>query len=131
MVDYLDQHVMPGKLRSGNHDANGWFSTPPVVATVLFGCLAGSWLLSSRRAAVKIGGLIGAGVVLVLLGIAWSWSFPIIKHIWTSSYVLYTAGWNCLLLAAFSGVTLVTVGGVTSAGAAVVNVELNGVRLLF
>ncbi len=101
IVDYLDQHVMPGRLASGNHDANGWFSTPPVVATVLMGALAGAWLLSARTMARKALGLVGVGLGLVALGWLWGLQFPIIKHIWTSSYVLYTGGWSCLLLAFF------------------------------
>jgi predicted acyltransferase len=104
IVDYLDQHVMPGKLRSGNHDANGWFSTPPVVATVLLGALAGAWLLSARSLWRKVLGLLAAGLVLLALGWLWGLQFPIIKHIWTSSYVLYTAGWSCLLLGIFYGI---------------------------
>jgi len=104
IVDYLDQHVMPGRLIDGNQDANGWFSTPPVVATVLLGALAGAWLLSVRSAAQKVMGLFGAGVVLVSLGWLWGHQFPIIKHIWTSSFVLYTAGWSCLLLGLFYGI---------------------------
>lgn len=104
IVDYLDQHVMPGRLASRNHDANGWFSTPPVVATVLIGALAGGWLLSPRPMRRKTLGLVGAGVGLVAAGWVWGLQFPIIKHIWTSSYVLYTAGWSCLLLALFYGI---------------------------
>ena len=95
---------MPGKLRSGNHDANGWSSTPPVVATVLLGALAGAWLLSARSVWRKVQGLFGAGLVLVLMGWLWGLQFPIIKHIWTSSFVLYTAGWSCLLLGIFYGI---------------------------
>ncbi len=104
IVDYLDQHIMPGRLISGNHDANGWSSTPPVVATVLFGVLAGTWLLTSYSAVRKVLGLAAAGAILTALGWLWGRQFPIIKHIWTSSYVLYTAGWSCLLLALFYGV---------------------------
>jgi predicted acyltransferase len=101
IVDYLDQHVMPGRLASGNHDANGWFSTPPVVATVLMGALAGAWLLCPRAMGRKLLGLVGAGLGLVALGWVWGLQCPIIKHIWTSSYVVYTGGWSCLLLALF------------------------------
>ena len=104
IVDYLDQHIMPGKLKSGNHDANGWFSTPPVVATVLLGALAGAWLLSARSVWRKVLALLAAGLVLVALGWLWGLQLPIIKHIWTSSYVLYTAGWGCLLLGLFYGI---------------------------
>jgi predicted acyltransferase len=104
IVDYLDQRVMPGRLASGNHDANGWFSTPPVVATVLLGALAGAWLLSSRSVGCKVLSLAGVGAGLVALGWVWGLQFPIIKHLWTSSYVIYAGGWSCLLLAGFYGV---------------------------
>ena len=101
IVDYLDQHVMPGRLNSGNHDADGWFSTPPVVATVLLGALAGSWLISAGTVRRKTLALLGAGCALTLLGLLWAIQFPIIKHLWTSSYVLFTGGLSCLLLALF------------------------------
>ena len=64
IVDYLDQHVMPGRLDAGIHDAEGWFSTPPAVASVLFGALAGTWLLSAASVRRKVLGLLGAGAVL-------------------------------------------------------------------
>jgi len=35
----------------------------------------------------------------VLAGSVWDWQFPINKKIWTSSYVLYTAGWASIALA--------------------------------
>jgi predicted acyltransferase len=104
IVDYLDQHIMPGKLASGNHDANGWSSTPPVVATVLLGALAGTWLMSVRPVRQKLLGLLGGGLALLALGWLWGLQFPIVKHIWTSSFVLYAAGWSCLLLAIFYGI---------------------------
>src|SRR5262245_32067716 len=104
IVDWLDQHIMPGRLISRNHDANGWSSTPPVVATWLFAALACAWPLSTRSVRDKVLGLLGAGVALVTLGWLWSFQLPIIKHLWTSSYVLYTAGWSCLLLGACYGV---------------------------
>jgi predicted acyltransferase len=42
-----------------------------------------------------------AGVGGIALGYVWSLQFPIIKKIWTSSYVLVAGGWSCLLLALF------------------------------
>jgi len=104
IVDYIDQHIMPGRLASKIHDANGWASTPPVVATVLMGALAGSWLLTAASVARKVMVLLGTGLALVALGWLWGRQMPIIKHLWTSSYVIYTAGWSCLLLGAFYGV---------------------------
>jgi predicted acyltransferase len=74
------------------------------VATVLIGALAGAWLLTKRTVGVKVLALAGVGVVLTALGWLWGRQFPIIKHIWTSSYAIYAAGWSCLLLALFYGI---------------------------
>jgi len=104
IVDYLDQHIMPGRLDAGIHDAEGWFSTPPAVASVLFGALAGAWLLSAASIPRKVMGLFGGGAALVALGWLWGLQFPIIKNLFTSSYVVYTAGLSCLLLGMFYGV---------------------------
>ena len=104
IVDYLDQRIMPGALKSGNHDAIGWCSTPPAIATVLLGALAGAWLLSANSPGRKVAGFLGAGVVLVGAGWLWGLQFPIIKNLWTSSFVLYTAGWSCLLLGVTYGI---------------------------
>jgi predicted acyltransferase len=43
--------------------------------------------------------LLLAGMVSLALGLFWSFSFPINKNLWTSSYVLFAAGWSLLLLA--------------------------------
>ena len=71
-------------------------------STVLIGVLAGHWLKSSRTGLVKAGGLAAAGVVCIVAGFVWGkCGFPIIKHLWTSSMVLYAGGWSLLLLAIF------------------------------
>ena len=44
-------------------------------------------------------GLIISGLVAVALGLLWNLSFPINKNLWTSSFVLYAAGWSLLTLA--------------------------------
>ena len=49
-------------------------------------------------------GLAGAGVLCLLVGTAWGAWFPVIKNLWTSSYVLVAGGWSLLLLALFHGV---------------------------
>jgi predicted acyltransferase len=43
--------------------------------------------------------LLGAGAVLVGLGLLWGLVFPINKSLWTSSYVVFTAGAALLVLA--------------------------------
>ncbi|NCT71416.1 MAG: DUF5009 domain-containing protein [Xanthomonadaceae bacterium] len=74
-------------------DPEGLLSTLPAIATTLLGVRAGSAL---RSAALRALG--GAGVVMVVLGLAWSPLFPLNKALWTSSYALFTAGCATLAL---------------------------------
>jgi predicted acyltransferase len=46
-------------------------------------------------------GLVIAGILSLAAGLLWNLSFPINKNLWTSSYVLFSAGWALLLLALF------------------------------
>jgi predicted acyltransferase len=81
-------------------DPEGPLSTVPAVATVLLGILAGEWVTDQRRALVdRIAGLFGAGALGMLAGSLWGWVFPINKNLWTSSYVVFTAGFACVGLA--------------------------------
>jgi predicted acyltransferase len=74
------------------YDPEGLLSTFPAVATTLFGILTGHWLRSERARFEKVVGMFVAGAVCVALGWAWNPFFPINKALWTSSYVLFTAG---------------------------------------
>ena len=81
-------------------DPEGTLSTLGGVASVMCGVLAGHWIRSSRVASAKVIGLIVAGGVGVALGSWWSHTYPIIKNLWTGSFVLLSAGMACLVLAA-------------------------------
>lgn len=81
-------------------DPEGLLSTLPAIVTVLLGVFAGEWLRSGRNREVITRGLFLAGVVGVVAGMAWNSVFPINKGLWTSSYVLFTAGAGAILLAA-------------------------------
>jgi predicted acyltransferase len=80
-------------------DPEGLLSTIPAIATTLIGVLAGRWLASAHALAERLNGLFVAGAVLTVAGLAWSGVFPINKSLWTSSYVLFTAGIACTTLA--------------------------------
>jgi predicted acyltransferase len=104
LAGYLDRHYLPGKIYKsfyGFGDNEGLLSTIPAVATALLGVLAGHWLLSSRGRWLKAFGLAVAGVACLGLGTLWAREFPIIKILWTSTYVLIAGGWSLLLLALF------------------------------
>jgi predicted acyltransferase len=107
LAGYVDRHFLPGKIFKeyyGYGDNEGLLSTVPAVGTALLGALAGHWLRSGRSGTQKVLGLAAAGAVCLLLGWAWSFWFPIIKNIWTSSFVLFAGGWSLLLLALFYGI---------------------------
>jgi predicted acyltransferase len=101
---YLDRQYLPGEIKKsyyGYGDNEGLLSTIPAVATALLGVLAGHWLLSSRGGWMKALGLVLAGLACLGLGTLWGQVFPIIKILWTSSYVLIAGGWSLLLLSLF------------------------------
>ena len=76
-------------------------STMPVISTVLFGVLTGHWLRSARNPTEKTKGPIWAGISGVVSGVLANFWFPINKLIWTSSFVLLSAGLSWLLLSVF------------------------------
>ena len=62
--------------------------------------MAGDWLRSGRDGNGKTMGLLVAGLVLVVLGLAWGASFPINKSLWTVSFSVFMAGISTILFAA-------------------------------
>lgn len=92
---YLDRRIFGMDhlwAQSRTWDPEGALSTLPAVATVLIGIFAGEWLRSPRPAATRIRGMTAAGAVAIAAGLLWAGVFPINKPLWTSSYVLFTAG---------------------------------------
>jgi predicted acyltransferase len=77
-------------------DPEGLLSTLPAIATGLCGALTGHWLRSRRPARNKIMGLFLFGLLGIAVGALWGLVFPLNKNLWTSSFVLYTAG--CALI---------------------------------
>ena len=89
-------HVWQG---SRTYDPEGPLSTIPAIGTAMLGIMAGRWIASARPLIERIAGLFGAGAIAMMAGLMWNWSFPINKNIWTSSYVLFTAGMACVVIA--------------------------------
>jgi predicted acyltransferase len=105
LVNWFDYHFLPGFRWDKTHDPEGLLSTFPAIATCLLGVLAGEFL---RRQDVlpwkKVVGLLSAGIVLSVVGWSWHTQFPVIKKLWTSSYVLVAGGYSCLLMGLAYGV---------------------------
>lgn len=102
LTSHVDFEFLPGDLWLTYSDPEGLLSTLPAIATCLLGVLAGLWLrrpdTSGRR---KAAGLAAAGVIALEVGLIWALHFPLIKNIWTSSYVLVAGGWSLLMLSVF------------------------------
>ena len=100
LAAWVDRALMNGHLYQGTNDPEGILSTFPAVATALLGIFTGEWLRNGRDRLTHTRGMLGAGVLLTVLGLAWGLAFPINKNLWTSSYVIFTAGTALLLLGA-------------------------------
>ena len=102
LANYFDQQYLLGYKWRGDWDPEGLLSNLTAIATGLLGVFAGLLLyrsdLTKRQ---KVVYLAAAGCGCLLVGWLWGQQFPIIKRIWTSSYVLWTGGWSYLLLALF------------------------------
>jgi len=101
LSSYIDQQLIPGTLYYGYGDNEGLISTLPAICTVLLGVLAGHWLRSDCTGGRKAAVLAVAGLACTAAGYLWGLVFPIVKIIWTSSYVLYSGGLCLMLLALF------------------------------
>ena len=98
LAAWIDSHLVPGRMYEGTWDPEGLMSTFPALATALLGVFTGDWLRSGRDRREIARGMFAAGCCAVLLGYLWNIWFPINKNIWTSSYVVFTAGAALLTL---------------------------------
>ena len=108
MAAYFDRLLLDwSRFGLGNHnwassstwDPEGILSTIPAIGTAMLGILAGRWIGEKRSLEERLLGLFAVGALGMMVGLMWNWSFPINKSIWTSSYVLFTAGMACVSLA--------------------------------
>ena len=98
LAAHLDRKLMSGHLWEGTRDPEGVLSTLPAIATALCGVLTGEWLRFGRSPKQKAAGMLMAGMAGIIAGETWGVWFPINKNLWTSSYVLFTAGCAMLCL---------------------------------
>jgi predicted acyltransferase len=102
LANWIDGQYLPGRKWNGSWDPEGLLSTLPAIGTCLLGVFAGLLLKEPRlQPHQKTLWLIGAGAAMIALGVLWGLQFPIVKNIWTSSYVLVCGGLSALLLGVF------------------------------
>lgn len=102
LANWIDANYLPGRKWVGTWDPEGLLSTLPAIATCLLGVFAGLLLKDARLPARhKTLWLLGAGGALIAAGFLWGLQFPVIKQLWTSSFVLVAGGFSLLLLGLF------------------------------
>jgi predicted acyltransferase len=103
-ISYIDRAVLgTHALVTGAHgyDPEGLLSTLPAIAQCLLGAAAGEWFLKNRGRGSTLSKLAIAGGAALVLGICWSPFLPVVKNIWTSTFVLISSGISTLLFCAF------------------------------
>ena len=98
---WLDRSIFGSHLwsQSKTWDPEGLLSTLPAIGTCLLGVLAGRRIASADPLPARLTTLFSLGGVGMIVGLAWDLIFPINKNLWTSSYVVFTAGMGCVALA--------------------------------
>ncbi len=100
LANWLDGIVIPHSLlNKKGYDSEGFLSTFPAIASGIGGLLAGKMIQDNKEARQKITILIAVGILLVITGILWGITFPVIKKIWSSSFALITSGWAFITFA--------------------------------
>lgn len=99
LAAWIDSYLLPGRMYQKTWDPEGLLSTLPAIGTGILGMLAGSLIVSKKTREEKIIWLFTAGFIALAIGHVWSWHFPLNKNIWTSSFVMVTAGLASLTLA--------------------------------
>ena len=101
LAAYLDRTILTSDhlwSAAKVFDPEGILSTLPSIVTTMCGALTGKWLIEDLDRVEKANGIFFAGTILTAAGWSWSLLFPLNKALWTSSFVLYTAGLALLTL---------------------------------
>jgi predicted acyltransferase len=101
LIGYIDRVILGNQhlLKGNPFDPEGLLSTLNAVVTVLIGYFTGNWLRNQPIKTETTINLVMFGLSSLIIGYLWGFLFPINKQLWTSSYVVYTAGWALLLFA--------------------------------
>ncbi len=101
LAGYIDRVILGSNhlYQTGSFDPEGLLSTIPATVTVLLGFFTGKWLEKQSINSGNSFSLVVFGLSCLVVGKLWDFIFPINKQLWTSSYVMFTAGWALIVLA--------------------------------
>ena len=95
-ANYIDVTFLKTHTYKTDYDPEGLLSTLPSIATALIGVLIGRVVLCQNY--MKTATLFSLGILMIGFGYIWNHWFPFNKAIWSSSFVLVTAGWATVFL---------------------------------
>ncbi len=102
LVGWIDRSIMPGILHQGTYDELALLTQLPALCLTVLGAWAGDILCEKNFSNnKKLSRLFAIGAILIAIGILWGLHFPIIKKLWTSSFILLTGGMSFLILTLF------------------------------
>lgn len=101
LVGWFDRTFLPGRLLQGTYDELGLLTQFPALCLTMLGAFGGDILRSTDTDRQKLSRLALLGIGGIAVGLLWGLHFPINKHLWTSSFILLTAGMAFLSLALF------------------------------
>ncbi|MFA7172863.1 MAG: heparan-alpha-glucosaminide N-acetyltransferase domain-containing protein [Kiritimatiellia bacterium] len=102
LSNYVDYRFLPGRKINGAYENQPLLGVMGAIAAGLLGMLAGLWLqrtdVSDKR---KAAGLLAAGVTCVAIGFLWGMRVPVVKKLWSPSFVVVAGGYSAVLLSLF------------------------------
>ncbi|MGA0556881.1 acyltransferase family protein [Larkinella sp. VNQ87] len=104
LVGWFDRTFMPGRLLQKTYDELALLTQFPAMCLTIIGTVAGEILVSDKTDRTKLVTLIVPGLYAIAVGVLWGLHFPINKHLWSSSFILLTAGMALNFLALFYGI---------------------------
>ena len=108
LANYIDTYYLGGYKWNGDWDPEGLLSTMPAIVSGILG-IFGGMLLKNPNLTGSMRAILMLAIGGACLGGGYGWSAyapldyncPIIKTLWTPSFVLFAGGWSFVLLGIF------------------------------
>lgn len=128
LAAWLDRNLITTNLYRTVYDPEGTIRVLTSGMLCLLGALVGQRIKTYQKAELRCGAeLLTASLVCLFIGWIWSFSFPIIKDLWSPSFIFWAGGWSLLLLALFY--TVLDIWGLKWLGWIFVPIGMNAITV--
>ena len=130
LMGWLDRVIMPGILKDGIYDELAIATTLSAVTLTILGAWVGDIFRNNNMSSnYKIKLLTIVGVLLIVVGLVWGLHLPIVKKLWSGSFIMVTGGASILSMVLFYW--LIDVKGYTKWAFPLKVVGLNSLLIYF